>query len=208
MVSSEQFRQNLREAEMMTRSGITEDSLPLSGELLAKASYHLDQIDSTENGELFAEAAVVHVNALIASDEHCAAVSTAICSLLRLSMLKDDTTDLGLASMMLLNLSASSLVTHMREHETTPSDDVIEHYTTVLRYLTSMLFHYYTRLNNSCPQSVLLKPVYKTLRHLIDEGVPVDQNEIGVNNKSVNPDSPLPIYSDAIGRLRAVGFQF
>lgn len=210
--SVRRFRDSLREAEIMTRSGMADDSLRLSGELLAEASFRLDGAENghaaTTSAELFAEADVVHVNALIATDEPAAAVSTAVASLTRLCMTGCHTADCDMASMMLLDLAATSLVTYMRVYETEPSADVKEHYATVLRYIASMLYHSYTRLNRVCQGSPLLPPVYKTLRHLIDEGVPVDNKEIEVNNSHVDPDNPLPVYSDAIGRLRAVGFEF
>lgn len=206
------FLDELREAERLTRNGEIEDSLNLSGELLMKASWNCNGPfkslkEATEAAELLADSGVIHVRALVAAKETGIAVATAASILLKIGRI-EMTGDLMKAQAELINNALVSITSYIHENETTPGEEVFDHYKKVIILFLSVLYALYNEILHNYPDSVILPSIYLTIRRFVDEGVPIERPEIDINGIKINPLEPQPVYADIVGRLQAIGFVF
>lgn len=200
----------LKEIESLTRNGNTTEAVNRSGEMLATADaiWQKEMKSgkiSVDTVERLAETAVVHVRALVASNEPTMATATAIAVLTQLSLESYNDINLDLARLELLNNAINALAAHIVRYETDARPDIIDHYTNILRYLLSLIYALYNRVNRLSPECHILPSVYLTLKQFTGENVPVDTPMIKVNGKDVDPMAPTEIYADMLGRLNALG---
>ncbi len=208
-METERTINKLREIESMTRNGDVTEAVNQSGELMAKIHYKWEseikcKPTAGELTELLAEAGAVHVRALVAANEPTIAATTAIALLTDLSIDTRDTTNLDIAKLELLNNALNALAAHINRYETTADSSVIEHYTTILRYLLSLLYALYNKINREQPQCSVLPSAYLTLKQFIAENVPVDTPAVNVNGIEIDPLKPTYIYADILGRIEAL----
>lgn len=201
----QQIRSELTDIETMTRKGNSSDAAGLSGEILASLAMKLPEATGTGIPELFGEAAVVHVRALMASGEPSAAAVTAYGALMQLVPFCLQGTETDKVRMELLNNAVNGLIAHIERNEPDPAPDVREHYTAVLRYTLSMLYSLYRRVNSADSASPLLPSVYLTLKQCMESGMPVEYPQVNINGHGCAPDDYAAIFGDLIGRLHALG---
>ncbi|MCM1109700.1 MAG: hypothetical protein NC336_00655 [Clostridium sp.] len=197
----------LREAESLTRRGMTDESVALSGEILARTVSRLDDSDGHDPSlsEWVAEAGVVHRRALSAAGLGGESIRTAVALLMRLVSTGADTIRLAVARHALLSETLRELTAYVRrcEGEDSPAE-VRDHYTLAFYYLTSLLYADYRRICAEDPDNFLLPAVYLQLRQLKEEGIPPSWPTVRVCGREIPSDCPSEIYGDLIGRLRAV----
>lgn len=201
----QQIRSELAGIESMTRAGNYTEAAGLSGEILASLSMKLPAAAGTVIPELFGEAAVVHVRALMASGEPSLAAFTAYGAMVQLAPFSLSGADADKTRMELLNNAANGLIAHIERNDPDPVPEVREHYTAVIRYTLSMLYHLYRRVSAADSASPLLPSVYLTLKQCIESGMPVDTPRVDVNGHDCLPDDYPVILGDLVGRLHALG---
>ena len=79
-----------------------------------------------------------------------------------------------------------------------------EHFNEIMRYLASMLYFYYNKVDQSRPDFPHLHATYQILSQLRTE-VDIQSPMIKVLDEEISPDSPLPLFADLVGRSQAMG---
>ena len=92
----------------------------------------------------------------------------------------------------------------LQQQQILPDDFSREHINEIMRYLASMLYHYYNKVKESRPNFPHLQVSYQILAQL-QGSVDIQSPSIKVLNEEINPSTPLPLFSDLVGRSHAMG---
>lgn len=201
--------QNCPAIDEMIDRGEVEDAVRFSGELLAKAdslwtTARNNKSVTTDEISALAILAAYHCDALAMMGNTTDAYATAVTALFQIAIDGNISLSLDLSSLQLYNTAIISLMQILRQQAITPDDTSRVHINEITRYLTSMLYHYYNKVNESRPHFPHLPVSYQILSSM-RENVEIQTPLIKVLDENVNPSAPLPLFSDLIGRSHALG---
>lgn len=190
-------------------SGDLRLAVTLSGEVLASAdSLWSSAFNSHEpTGDairLFASAAALHCMSLLFASENSEAFKTSLMSMFQISYdgVEDSGVDesrLGLSSVVV-----TSFLCYLQNCPVSEDEQVREHVQTIARYLFSLHYYLYNKVIKESPQSEYLQFGYSVLRDNM-EHIPVEYPAVNVNGVEVDLESPLSLFSDLLGRVKAIG---
>lgn len=184
-------------------------AVTLSGEVLATAdsrwSATFNAHESTsEEIRLFASASALHCMSLLFASENSEAFKTSLMSMFQISYdgIDDGEVDesrLGLSSVVL-----TSFLCYLQNCPVSEDEQVREHVQTIAKYLMSLHYYLYNKVIKANPQSEYLQFAYSVLKDNM-EHIPVEYPMVNVNGSDVDLQSPLTLFSDLIGRVKAIG---
>lgn len=194
--------------EMIDR-GEVEDAVRFSGELLAQAdalwtSAHNSQQSTTDEIAALAILAAYHCDALAMMSNVNDAYATAITALFQMAIDGNESLSIDQSALQLYNTAIMSMMQILQQQMLQPDDASREHINEIMRYLASMLYYYYNKVGKSRPNFPHLQVSYQILAQL-QGSVDIQSPSIKVLNEEVNPSSPLPLFSDLVGRSHAMG---
>ncbi len=201
--------QNCPTIDEMIDRGEVKDAVRFSGELLAKADILWATARNNKSGTIdeisaLAILAAYHCDALAMMGNTTDAYATAVTALFQIAIDGNSSTSLDLSSLQLYNTAIITLMQILRQQTITPDDTSRTHINEITRYLTSMLYHYYTKVTKSRPHFPHLSVSYQILSCMRDN-VEIQTPLIKVLSENINPTTPLPLFSDLIGRSQAMG---
>ena len=184
-------------------------AVTLSGEVLATAdsrwSTAFNAHESTrEEIRLFASAAALHCMSLLFVSENSEAFKTSLMSMFQISY--DGVEDAGVdeSRLGLSSVVVTSFLCYLQNCPVSEDEQVREHVQTIARYLLSLHYYLYNKVIKESPQSEYLQFGYSVLKDNM-EHIPVECPTVNVNGAEVDLQSPLSLFSDLIGRVKAIG---
>lgn len=194
-----------QEIDNMLDKGNIQDAVLLSGEKLAIIDSIWTDIRNNNQPTIdeistLAIIASYHAQSLAMMGDFQNSYATSATVLFQIAY--DGNTSLSLSqSSLLLYIVAITSLMQLINHIHNDDDIIREHIEAIMRYLASLLYYQYNIINKTNPDFPHLATAYHLLRML-----KVDSPTIKVLSEHINPDNPLPIFSDLIGRSKAMGF--
>ncbi len=194
-----------REIDRMLDNGDIQDAVMLSGEKLAIidslwTGVRNNKQPSIDEISTLAIIASYHAQSLAMMGDNHNAYATAVTVLFQIAYDGNISLSLSQSSLMLYITAITSLM-EIVNHIHNDDDSVKEHIEAIMRYLASLLYYQYNIVNKSNPSFPHLSPAYHLLRMLN-----VESPTITVLDKKINPETSLPVFSDLMGRSKAMGF--
>lgn len=201
--------QNCPSIDEMIDRGEVGDAVRFSGELLAQSdalwtSARNNQDSTIDEISALAILAAYHCDALAMMSNLNDAYATAITALFQIAIDGNDSLSLDQSSLQLYNTAIISLMQTLQQQLIQPDEFSREHINEIMRYLASMLYHYYNKVKEARPHFPHLSVAYQILSQLRNS-VEIQSPTIKVLNEEVNPSAPLPLFSDLMGRSVAMG---
>ena len=189
--------------EMLDR-GDVEDAVRYSGELLAEAdtlwtSAHNDKATTIDEISALAILAAYHCDALAMMSNINDAYATAVTALFQMAIDGNESLSIDQSALQLYNTAIMSMMQALQ-----PDDTSRQHINEIMRYLASMLYHYYNKVGKARPNFPHLQVSYQILAQL-QGSVDIQSPSIKVLNEEINPSTPLPLFRDLVGRSHAMG---
>lgn len=194
--------------EMLDR-GDVEDAVRYSGELLAEAdalwtAAHNDKATTIDEISALAILAAYHCDALAMMSNINDAYATAVTALFQMAIDGNESLSIDQSALQLYNTAIMSMMQILQQQMLQPDDASREHINEIMRYLASMLYHYYNKVGKARPNFPHLQVSYQILAQL-QGSVDIQSPSIKVLNEEINPSTPLPLFSDLVGRSHAMG---
>lgn len=196
------------EIDQMIDRGEVPDAVRFSGELLAKAdslwtNARNNKIDSKKAISAVAILAAYHCDALAMMSNLNDAYATAVTVLFQMAIDGNDSLSINQSALQLYNTAIISLMQILQQPALQPDDTSRQHINEIMRYLASMLYHYYNIVGKARPNFPHLQVTYQLLSQL-QGSVDIQYPTIKVLNEEISPSSPLPLFSDLVGRSHAM----
>lgn len=201
--------QNCATIDQMLDRGEVDDAVRFSGELLAQAdtlwtAARNSNASTIDEISALAILAAYHCDALAMMSNLNDAYATAVTALFQIALDGNDSLSLHQSALQLYNTAIISLMQMLRQQQIIPDDFSRQHVNEIMRYLASMLYFYYNKVKESRPDFPHLSVAYQILSQLRNS-VEIQSPTINVLNEEIAPSSPLPLFSDLMGRSVAMG---
>ena len=201
--------QNCSTIDEMLDRGEVDDAVRFSGELLAQSdalwtSARNNKASTIDEISALAILAAYHCDALAMMSNLNDAYATAVTALFQMALDGNFSHSLDQSALQLYNTAIISLMQMLQQQQILPDDFSREHINEIMRYLASMLYHYYNKVKETRPDFPHLSVTYQILSQLRNS-VEIQSPTIKVLNEEVNPSAPLPLFSDLMGRSVAMG---
>lgn len=188
-----------------------DDAMRFSGELLAKVNnqWRLAHNGHDTEAEVAALAgmlrvAAAHVASLVAVHAFSDAYSTSVMMLyIAAREGKPATVAERCDTLSLWSSALYSLLMLLSKLQPQSRQDV-EHVEAIGRYIASMLYHYYIKVMEETPGCPYLHEAYPML-NAVKGSIVVQSPVIDVLGEQVDPEEPMPLFADLLGRSRAMG---
>lgn len=203
------IQSDLRSAKEALQNGDMQLAVRLSGEVLAttdtmwSTAYNAHK-NTAEKISLFASASAVHSLSLLFASETAEAFNTSVLSLFQIAYDGINDNDINAEQLGLTCVAVTSFLTYLQNCPVSEDEKVREHVSSIARYLLSLHYHLYNKVIKATPECEYLQFAYNILKENI-EHIPVDTPHIMVNGKETDPEKPLEIFSDLLGRIKALG---
>lgn len=198
-----------KEIDDLLDNGEVPDAVRFSGELLAKAdalwaSARNSNCDSLNEISAVTILAAYHCDALAMMSNVNDAYATAITVLFQMAIDGNESLSLDQSALQLYNTAIISLMQILQQQTLQPDDTSREHINEIIRYLASMLYYYYNKVGKARHDFPHLNVAYQILSQ-IPGNIDIQSPTIKVLEEDVDPSSPLPLFSDLVGRSHAMG---
>lgn len=198
-----------REIEMMLDHGDIQDATMLSGEKLAQADKLWTDARNSNSptiDEITALSIIAsyHCESLAMMGNEVDAYSTSIMVLFQIAFDESDSQSLDKSRLQLYITAVMSLIRRLDSGEFTADEYSRSHMNHIMRYLVSMLYHYYNKVGKHSPEFPHLDVAYRLLSQLKDM-VAIDRTRINVIDEQIDPEKPIKLFGDLIGRSKALG---
>lgn len=197
----------VKECNDLMDNNVVNEAVVLSGEALALAyeqwsariNSHLDSFDEINT---MAVAALCHCDALAMIGDFQEAYSTALGAILQISVDKNKSDNIN-QSLLSIYTTATFSAVNIFARLSSEDEYSREHVQIIIRYLASMLYYYYNVVGANVPASVFLENAYDALFH-VRNYTKIDTPTINVLNKQIDPAFPHELIGDLIGRSQAL----
>ena len=162
-----------------------------------------NKIDSKKAISAVAILAAYHCDALAMMSNLNDAYATAVTVLFQMAIDGNDSLSINQSALQLYNTAIVSLMQILQQPALQPDDTSRQHINEIMRYLASMLYHYYNIVGKARPNFPHLQVTYQLLSQL-QGSVDIQYPTIKVLNEEIYPSSPLPLFSDLVGRSHAM----
>lgn len=209
MEKVETLLRNCPTIDEMIDKGEIDDAVRFSGELLAQAdalwsAARNNNTSSTNEITALAILAAYHCDALAMMGNQHDAYATAITALFEMAIDGKESLSLSQSALQLYNTAIVSLI-HILQQQLIPQDETSrKHINEIMRYLASMLYYYYIYVGKSRHDFPHLQIAFQILSQL-RTNVEIQSPTITVLNQEISPSTPLPLFSDLVGRSQALG---
>lgn len=198
-----------KEIEAMLDRGDVQDAVMLSGEKLALAdklwtdarNAHSPTLDEITTLSILA---TYHCEALAMMGNVEDAFSTSVMALFQIAFDSNRSQSLDKSRLQLYITAIMSLMRRLDSGEFTADEYSRSHMKHIMRYLVSMLYHYYNKVGQQSAEFPHLEVAYRLLAQL-KEIVAIDRKRINVLGEQTDPEEPMALFGDLIGRCKALG---
>lgn len=200
--------ENIKEANGLLERGAIEDAVILSGEALAKAYEHWsenlnNQQPTTDEINVMAIAASCHCGALAAMGNFQDAYATSIGAILQISIDNNKSNNIDQSLLSIYTTALFSWINILSSANPQSEEFDKAHVEAITRYISSMLYYYYTKIEGNTPHSPYLEDAYVALNH-IRQFTDIETPFISVLNKQISPEDPQDLIGDLVGRSIAL----
>lgn len=206
----------LAETESLLEGGNLPDAVRTSGEALAQADalwrekYNSQSIREHEISTLLT-AGAMHCLTLFLAQEWKECVTTAV--MLDYIAALDGVEQRSVAPQLLRlrNLALTALL-NLLENMPGSDDAVVRgHVSEIMRYLLALTYSSFSAVAGTAPADIdsqtrtALARSKETMEFMLRNGMSIESPEVQVCGKAVDPERPMELHRDLLGRMRAIG---
>lgn len=210
------FERQVTECDQLLKENNVADAVRLSGELLSQADsdwrgrYNAGERGTDEICQVL-DAGAMHCLTLFLSGQIRDCYSTALMLDLECEIDGVDRQTVRLSTLRLRHLALTSLLTVLDSMPVSDDEQVLDHISNIVRYLSDLLYHDYESVVNgdtsglTAADRAIVSEVHGLLSSLLERGMRFEADAIVVGGEFHSPERPAAVIGDLIGRSRALG---